>query len=127
LPEDECPCYIFQRLFLMKRKGLNLSFTLYRRLSERCKGVVFFVLHCAFHRRCRLFSQTYCKTVVYTEKLTPLLSIHKINPITTSQHNTPAYSSEILIIEHFPEAEFLDIIGKKVSRVFLLAIHSHLY
>ncbi len=25
------------------------------------------------------------------------------------------------------EAEFLDVIGKKVFRVFLLAIHSHLY
>jgi hypothetical protein len=25
------------------------------------------------------------------------------------------------------EAEFLDVIGKKVLRVFLLAIHSHLY
>ena len=26
-----------------------------------------------------------------------------------------------------PEAEFLDIIGTKVFRVFLLAIHSHIY
>jgi hypothetical protein len=26
-----------------------------------------------------------------------------------------------------PEAEFLDVIGTKVLRVFLLAIHSHLY
>jgi hypothetical protein len=26
-----------------------------------------------------------------------------------------------------PEAEFLDAIGTKVFRVFLLAIHSHLY
>jgi hypothetical protein len=25
------------------------------------------------------------------------------------------------------EAEFLDVIGKKVLRVFLLSIHSHLY
>ncbi len=121
------PCYIFQRLFLKKMKGLNLSFILYRRLSERCKGVVFFVLYCAFHRRCGLFLQTYCKTVVWTEKPPPLLSIHKINPITTSQHNTPAYSPEILIIEHFPETEFLDVIGTKVSRVFLLAIYSHLH
>jgi hypothetical protein len=27
----------------------------------------------------------------------------------------------------YPEAEFLDIIGTKVLRVFLLAIHCHLY
>jgi hypothetical protein len=26
-----------------------------------------------------------------------------------------------------PDAEFLDVIGTKVLRVFLLAIHSHLY
>ena len=26
-----------------------------------------------------------------------------------------------------PEAEFLDVIGTKVFRVFLLAIHSHVY
>ena len=26
-----------------------------------------------------------------------------------------------------PEAEFLDVIGTKVLRVFLLAMHSHLY
>jgi hypothetical protein len=26
-----------------------------------------------------------------------------------------------------PEAEFLDVIGTKISRVFLLAFHSHLY
>jgi hypothetical protein len=26
-----------------------------------------------------------------------------------------------------PEAEFLNVIGTKVLRVFLLAIHSHLY
>jgi hypothetical protein len=29
--------------------------------------------------------------------------------------------------ESFPEAELLDVIGKKFLRVFLLAIHSHLY
>jgi hypothetical protein len=113
---------------LMKRKGLNLSFTLYRRLSERCKGVVFFVLHCAFHRRCRLFSQTYCKTVVWTEKPTPLSSIYKINPIPTSHPCLQLiHIPDILIIENFPETEFLDIIGTKVSKGFLLAIHSHLY
>ncbi len=28
---------------------------------------------------------------------------------------------------HRPEAEFLDVIGTKLLRVFLLAIHSHLY
>jgi hypothetical protein len=28
---------------------------------------------------------------------------------------------------NIPEAEFLDVIGTKVLRVFLLAIHSHLY
>jgi len=27
----------------------------------------------------------------------------------------------------YPEAEFLDVIGTKVLRVFLIAIHSHLY
>ncbi len=26
-----------------------------------------------------------------------------------------------------PEAEFLDVIGTKILRIFLLAIHSHLY
>jgi hypothetical protein len=30
------------------------------------------------------------------------------------------------IVMH-PEAEFLDVIGTKVLRVFLLAFHSHLY
>jgi hypothetical protein len=33
---------------------------------------------------------------------------------------------ENIKISH-PEAEFLDVIGTKVSRVFLLAINSHLY
>jgi hypothetical protein len=28
---------------------------------------------------------------------------------------------------HRPEAEFLDVVGTKVLRVFLLAMHSHLY
>ncbi len=31
------------------------------------------------------------------------------------------------VISGSPEAEFLDVIGTKVLRVFLLAIHSHLY
>ncbi len=29
--------------------------------------------------------------------------------------------------EGWPEAEFLDVFGTKILRVFLLAIHSHLY
>jgi hypothetical protein len=29
--------------------------------------------------------------------------------------------------EKKPDAEFFDVIGKKVLRVFLLVIHSHLY
>jgi hypothetical protein len=32
-----------------------------------------------------------------------------------------------LICLSIPEAEFLDVIGTKVLRVFLLAIHSHLF
>jgi hypothetical protein len=31
------------------------------------------------------------------------------------------------VLEAFPEAEFLDVMGTKVLRVFLLAIRSHLY
>ena len=36
---------------------------------------------------------------------------------------------QVLSVRLFPgsEAEFLDVIGTKVLRVFLLAIHSHLY
>jgi hypothetical protein len=31
------------------------------------------------------------------------------------------------VLASFLEAKFWDVIGKKVFRVFLLAIHSHLY
>jgi hypothetical protein len=39
---------------------------------------------------------------------------------------------DLKVVPHFltpgkSEAEFLDVIGTKVLRVFLLAIHSHLY
>jgi hypothetical protein len=37
------------------------------------------------------------------------------------------YSGKGKINKKRPEAEFLDVIGTKVFRVFLLAIHSHLY
>ncbi len=33
----------------------------------------------------------------------------------------------VLLSGAIPEAEFLDVVGTKVFRVFLLAIHSHLY
>ncbi len=41
------------------------------------------------------------------------------------RHPDPRYAT--LTISHKPEAEFFDIIGIKVFRVFLLASHSHLY
>ncbi len=37
------------------------------------------------------------------------------------------YKFSFISREDYPEAEFLDVIGTKVLRVFLLAIHIHLY
>ncbi len=42
-------------------------------------------------------------------------------------HTWKIWTKFVRTLELIPEAEFFDIIGTKVLRVFLLVIHSHLY
>ncbi len=42
-------------------------------------------------------------------------------------HTWKIWTKFVRTLELIPEAEFLDLLGTKVLRVFLLAIHSHLY
>ncbi len=44
-----------------------------------------------------------------------------------SQEDAQKHQRNCTFMNSASEAEFLDVIGKKVLRVFLLAIHSHLY
>jgi hypothetical protein len=48
-------------------------------------------------------------------------------PAAIREVNATAKSENISSFGFYPEAEFLDVIGTKVLRVFLLAIHSYLY
>ncbi len=42
-------------------------------------------------------------------------------------YNVNSSCKKFLLWRLRPEAEFLDVVGTKVLKVFLLAIHSHLY